>query len=462
MSAEITTAARTYARAEASAQGLDESRGSALAASLGLPILAAILYLNLSDVVARRTPIPSLLQPLILLLAIAVIVHRDRFQPRAIAASALALLALVYCVVLVAGTSWSENPAAADAKVLEGVRGLIILLIAGSLGSTWTAVRRAVAVIALGAALLAALTLFQGVTGRFDLDFFGLARSERGHIFARVSDIRASGPIGDPNFYGQILVMAFPLAAFFGWNAARRRDRVVFLTAAALIAAGTALTYSRGSLLALAIAGAMTVVVLRVRLMHVFALLLLAAVLAPSNLTQRFLSLGGTEGVVQGIERDSSVDRRKLDAAVALRMFDEHPLVGVGTGAFSHHYVRYANEVGSSARQYGLLNANQAAHSLYLELAAETGLAGLIAFGTMMAAAFAMLLDARRKLVARGLPGYAAITAALFIALTGYLVSSIFLHGAFQRYLWLLLGLSAAVTRLASRESAASGPPESA
>ena len=77
-----------------------------------------------------------------------------------------------------------------------------------------------------------------------------------------------------------------------------------------------------------------------------------------------------------------------------------------------------------------------------------------------MAAAFAMLRDARRKLLARGLEDYAAIAAALSIALTGYLVSSIFLHGAFQRYLWLLLGLSAAVTRLALRESAASGPPE--
>lgn len=460
MSAEITTAARSFARAESSARHLDERAGSALAASIGLPILAAILYLNLSDVVARRTPIPSLLQPLILLLAIAVIVYRDRFQPRAIAASALSLLAIVYCVVLIAGTSWSENPAVADAKVLEGVRGLIILLIAGSLGARWTAVRRAVAVIALGAAFLAALTLFQSVTGRFDLDFGGLARSERGHIFAQVSDIRASGPIGDPNFYGQILVMAFPLAAFLGWGAARRRERILFLTAAALIAVGTALTYSRGSLLALAVAGALTIVVLRVRLMHVAALLLIAAVVAPANLTQRFLSLGGSEGVVKGIERDSSVDRRKLDAGVAIRMFDEHPLLGVGTGAFSYHYGRYANEVGSSARQYGLLNANQAAHSLYLELAAETGLAGLLAFGAMMAAAFAMLRDARRKLLARGLTDYAAIAAALSIALTGYLVSSIFLHGAFQRYLWLLLGLSAAVTRLASRESAASGPPE--
>lgn len=462
MSAEITAAARSHARAESSAQGFDERRGSALAASIALPILAAILYLNLSDVVARRTPIPSLLQPLILLLAVAVLVYRDRFQPRAIAASALALLAIVYCVILVAGASWSENPAGADTKVLEAVRGLVILLIAGSLGASWPALRRAVAVIALGAALLALLTLFQTVTGRFDLDFGGLARSERGHIFAQVSDIRASGPIGDPNFYGQVLVLAFPLAAFSGWNAAGRRNRIVFLSAAALIAVGIALTYSRGSLLALAVVGTMTIVVLRVRPMHVAALLLLAAFIAPPNLTQRFLSLGGTEGVVKGVERDSSVDRRKLDAAVALRMFDDHPFAGVGTGAFSHHYRRYANEVGSSARQYGLLHANQAAHSLYLELAAETGLAGLLAFGAMMAAAFVMLRDARRKLLARGLADDAAIAAALSIALIGYLVSSIFLHGAFQRYLWLLLGLSAAVTRLASRESAASGRPGAA
>ncbi|MGZ8867434.1 MAG: O-antigen ligase family protein, partial [Thermoanaerobaculia bacterium] len=349
MSAVSRPTARSNVGAAASAQRLFESGGAALAVSVGLPLLAGILWLNLSDVVARRTPIPSLLQPLILILAVAVILYRNQLQPRLIAATPLVLLAIVYNVAMIAAGGWTDDPAAADERILEAVRGLVILLIAGSLGASWTAVRRAVAVIALSAALLASLTLIQTSTGRFDIDFGGLARSERGHIYDDVSDVRASGPVGDPNFYGQILVMAFPLAAFLGWKATRRRDRLVFLTAAALIAAGVALTYSRGSLLALAIVIALTIVSLRVRPLHVIALAIFAMLVAPPNLTRRFLTLGGAEGVVKGLERDSSVDRRKLDAATAVRMFDEHPFFGVGIGGFSHHYRHYSNEVGSSA-----------------------------------------------------------------------------------------------------------------
>lgn len=460
MSAVSRPTARSHADAAASAPRLLDGGGAALAVSLGLPLLAGILWLNLSDVVARRTPVPSLLQPLILILAVAVILYRNQLQPRLVAATSLVLLAIVYNVTLIATGMWTADPAAADDRILEAVRGLIILLIAGSLGASWTAVRRAVAVIALCAALLASLTLIQTLTGRFDIDFGGLARSERGHIYGDVSDVRAGGPVGDPNFYGQILVMAFPLAAFLGWRSMRRRDRLVFLTAATLIAAGAALTYSRGALLALAIVMAMTVFSLRVRPLHVIALAVVAVLIAPPNLTRRFVGLDGTEGVVKGVERDSSVDRRKLDAATAMRMFDEHPFFGIGTGGFSHHYRRYANDVGSSTPQYDALNVKQAPHSLYLELAAESGLAGLIAFGAMIIAGFAMLGRARRDLMARTLTTEAAIATALTVAVAGYLISSIFLHGAFQRYLWLLLGLSAAVTRLAARESAVSGPPE--
>ena len=462
MSANSRIDARPYAGAAAQAQRLTESGGAAFAVYAGLPLIAAILYLNLSDIVARLTPIPSLLQPLILVLAAAVVAYRDQLQPRAVAATPVVLLTIVYCVVLFASSISPVDAAAANARLLEAVRGVVILLIVGSLAASWEALRRTARVIVLCAALLAALSLFQTVTGRFDIDFGGLARSARGHIYAQVADVRAAGPVGDPNFYGQILLMAFPLAALLGWKATARRERILFLGTAILIAAGIALTYSRGALLSFAVVLALTVMFLKVRPIAVVAVLLLAVIFAPPNLTRRLLSLGGGEGAVKGVERDSSVDRRKLDAAVAIRMFDDHPFLGVGPGAFSFHYRRYANEVGSSAPQYDLAGAQQVPHSLYLELAAETGTAGLASFGAIVFAAFVMLRNARRKLLARGLVNEAVIAAAFSIALTGYLLTSVFLHGAFQRYLWLLLGLSAAVTRLASRESAASRPPESA
>jgi hypothetical protein len=66
-----------------------------------------------------------------------------------------------------------------------------------------------------------------------------------------------------------------------------------------------------------------------------------------------------------------------------------------------------------------------------------------------MVFALAALFRARRVLLARRARAHAGIVTGLVLALTSYLVTSLFLHGAFQRYLWLLLALAAAAAQLA-------------
>ena len=43
------------------------------------------------------------------------------------------------------------------------------------------------------------------------------------------------------------------------------------------------------------------------------------------------------------------------------------------------------------------------------------------------------------------------LTTSIGIALAGYLVSSLFLHSAYQRYLWLLLAFVPAIARLSRK-----------
>jgi hypothetical protein len=73
------------------------------------------------------------------------------------------------------------------------------------------------------------------------------------------------------------------------------------------------------------------------------------------------------------------------------------------------------------------------------------GFLGLIAFGTMLILVFGHLQRAEAAYFIAGDKLHAGLASALAIALLGYLVSSLFLHGHFQRYLWILLGLSAAL-----------------
>ena len=89
---------------------------------------------------------------------------------------------------------------------------------------------------------------------------------------------------------------------------------------------------------------------------------------------------------------------------------------------------------------------------LYVQIAAETGLIGLSLFLAAAGTAFRALHRAHRML--RDLdPQRAAITTALAIALIAYLVTALFLHGSYQRDLWLVLAFVAAVTRLAAQSA---------
>ena len=87
------------------------------------------------------------------------------------------------------------------------------------------------------------------------------------------------------------------------------------------------------------------------------------------------------------------------------------------------------------------------AHNLYLEIASETGLVGLALFAAALGACYAALRRARQRYERVGDASLAAIARGLQVALTGYLVTALFLHGQFPRHLWLLLGLALAVER---------------
>jgi O-antigen ligase len=153
------------------------------------------------------------------------------------------------------------------------------------------------------------------------------------------------------------------------------------------------------------------------------------------------------------IDPDSSFAERKLYALTAWAMFLDHPVLGVGAGNYTVHFDRYADKVGFSARDYEQPGEVHYPHNLYLEIAAETGFVGLAVFAGVVAAAFLGLRRARAVLLARGDRVSADFARAFEIALVGYLVSSVFLHGHFQRYLWLLFGFAAALRLMAKEEA---------
>jgi O-antigen ligase len=129
-------------------------------------------------------------------------------------------------------------------------------------------------------------------------------------------------------------------------------------------------------------------------------------------------------------------------------MFADHPVVGVGYGNFEDYYHRYARTLALDSRR-----EERAAHSLYLEVAAETGIVGMAAFALLLLHPIAGTIRTRSALRDQGLSRDAQHVVAFGIALGGYLVGSLFLHLSYPRYFWLLLGIAIAVGALSEPAS---------
>jgi O-antigen ligase len=89
-------------------------------------------------------------------------------------------------------------------------------------------------------------------------------------------------------------------------------------------------------------------------------------------------------------------------------------------------------------------------HNLYFETLAETGILGLASFLVVILAVMYGLWRAWKKW--QPMDSELADTAmAFFLSLVAYLISAIFAHLSYQRYLWLLIGLCSVTIHILDR-----------
>lgn len=138
----------------------------------------------------------------------------------------------------------------------------------------------------------------------------------------------------------------------------------------------------------------------------------------------------------------------------AVEMFSDNPLLGVGAGNYTTNFDRYAPGVGSNVSSYEGFGKRRFPHNLYLETAAELGIAGLFLLIVLVATAVVYAAVASRNLKARGRWRTSRSAAAIAISIIGYGTTSLFLHGDYMQYLWLLVGLSIAAKQIAFDDDA--------
>jgi putative inorganic carbon (hco3(-)) transporter len=252
----------------------------------------------------------------------------------------------------------------------------------------------------------------------------------------------ANGRLGglfDPNYFAAILIPAVAVAVFLILaEGGSRRSRVAAMAIAVIDLAAFALTQSRGGLVGLAVALVACVALAGRTRPRVLALVL---VLFAAGLG--YYAIARPAHVVSGTSSGRAGEWR-----VALRMFDNHPLRGVGLGNFTVVEPSYSDQTLNLNRVGLILNQPHRTHNTYLEVAAELGIPGLLLFLLVMGAA---VRSAWRGLarVARTASSVEPAVRGLLAGAIGMFSAYVFISAQWEKQLWLVFALLAAVPALA-------------
>lgn len=417
----------------------------------GLLALVFIAYTRLSDVLVHYHGLPSVFQPFMLLLVLTVIIRSWLYGELPRGWLSAAMLLGLYGFVGFSSLLYAADGMAAQTAFITYLKDVIIALVVMLLLQRPVDFRRVVWVLLLAGIFLGTITTFQHLTGTFTNPYGGFADADLQHIIGATNDYRIAGPVGDPNFYGQILVILLPLALDRFWNERSRFLRLLAAWALVVCLLSIVFTFSRGAFVA-------TVLVLAFMLLHhpprpVTVLLTIAIALpllqfVPAEYTERVRTIPdavlGFSGRMTG---DISLRGRTSEITVGWLMFADHPVQGVGLDNYPHYYQEYSRSLGLDQRR-----GERHAHSLYLQIASEMGILGLTAFALILWYLMKGLRDGRRNFLKAGMTDYASMVSALGIGIAGYLIAALFLHGAFPRYLWLLLGIGFSVPQVARHQ----------
>jgi O-antigen ligase len=173
--------------------------------------------------------------------------------------------------------------------------------------------------------------------------------------------------------------------------------------------------------------------------------MLVLAVLMPHLMHTRGDILGRLKSIVF-LSDGSSLDRKAI-WQIAVRMIKDKPLFGQGLSTFMHNFPRFG-------RDYYHLKSGiiPYAHNCYLQIAAETGIVGLLSFllliGTFFISTIRNLAKIKDRFSHAVLSG---ISAGIIVTLMHSAVDTNLYSLQLSVLFWVMLGVNAAVIKATER-----------
>lgn len=247
------------------------------------------------------------------------------------------------------------------------------------------------------------------------------------------------GIFGNPNDLAMALDMLVPLAIVLALTS-KPAGRLLYMACAFVLVMGVVVTFSRGGFLGLVAAGGILLWKLGRHSKFTTALCALAAcvVLAlsmPVGYADRLFTIIHTEK-----DKTGSAQERQGELKRVLYVASRHPIIGIGL----NNYPVYSNQA-------------MRAHNSFLELAAELGLIGLVAYLTLI---FAPLRRLKRIEVATARSSNPErrelhfLSAGVQAAIIGYMVCAVFSSAQYQWFLFYPVAYAVTLKRLHDSEAA--------
>lgn len=250
--------------------------------------------------------------------------------------------------------------------------------------------------------------------------------------------LRISGGSYGPN---EFAVMLLPFLGIAFYNVFAEKNKLIkffslFIAIALLIA--LIMTLSRGGIIGLV--GMLFIGALKSKrkimgILSVIALSILLVRVMPQQVWERFEKTRIEERSVGDI---ASTTRRFHLAKAAWEMFLDYPVFGVGVGNYYYKSTSYEHVRGGRA------------HNMYLEVLAELGIFGFMAF---MGIIFSTLKSLKR--IIKSNPLVSNYARGLYIGILGFLFAALFLHAQQEKTFWFFIFMSAALERIAIQSSIA-------
>lgn len=419
-------------------------------------VAVGLIYSNATVIAVRVHGAPSVIGAVLPLLLLFSLFHYWFVRRFSVILSPVLLFVAGYLAVQALSAAVARDKRTAIASVVSfAVEGLALFFVITNVIRTREVLHRCVRVLLVLAAILSAFGVFHILTRDYDQSFGGFAEAQGEDPdggFAAIDSTsafrREAGPIGDPNRQAQFLLPMIPLGLGAAALARTRSRRYTAIGAVWLVLGGIILTFSRGAFLALAVTMLLMLALRQVKAAHLAAgaaCLLVLIVALPAYRT-RVSSLLDSAGLLRSGESgraDNAIQGRYTENIAALLAFIDHPVLGVGPGNFGAYYREYANLAPARVHQ-----GERQAHNLYLGVAADTGVPGLVMILGVFFVTLRELWRARRFAVDEE---GRALASKFLISIIGVMVTSVFLHFAFIRYYWLFIGLAVAAAHVAMK-----------